>query len=74
MNYYSGTYLTINFFYGYKNFQLPLDPDPAGSVINWPPGFRYSGVWIRGSGSERNIYGSGTLLTGIRIWLFRWRL
>jgi hypothetical protein len=29
---------------------------------------------MRGPGYERNIYGSGTLLTSIRIRMFRWRL
>jgi hypothetical protein len=41
------------FFTGHKKSRQ--EPDPAGFVINWPPR----------SGSERNIYGSTTLL-GIR--------
>ncbi len=37
------------------------DPDPAGSVINWPPGSRPT-IQDSGSGSKRTIYRSTTLL------------
>jgi hypothetical protein len=39
------------------------DPDPAGSVINWPLASRSAikDLRIHGSGSERNIYGSTRL-------------
>ncbi len=39
---------------GHKN--VPEDPDPAGSIINWPPDPNgNSELRIRGSGSERKI-------------------
>ncbi len=43
-------------FNGHKKVQMRSE-----SVINWPPGSVIRNYGSAGSGSERNIYGSGTL-------------
>jgi hypothetical protein len=54
-------YLTKYFFVTKK--MARKDPELAGSVINWPLWIRIckEDLQFRGSGSVRNIYGSGTL-------------
>ncbi len=60
--------MTRFLFSDHKNVQVGSDPDPAVSVISYPPG---SGSWSLNqdyrSGSERNIYGSGTMSIIINI-------
>ncbi len=60
------TYLTTYFFIDHKNVQVGSESGRNRNYLTSRILIRYSGLQMRGSGSVRHIYGSGTLLLMFR--------